>query len=386
MQKKQASLHLPLIIFCALLIGVVALSFLYPSQEVEEIGDPVIETVSVQNEIINVPPQISNPEIMQELQKEAGEMAELFEQHQLEEELFNNIFSIHTDLEPKKGAKVGINVVRVPQNIQKPLQTDILGIEGEPVKVAIIIDDMGISRKWSRKISELKGPLTLSYLPYAEDLQIQADYALTNNHHLMLHMPMQALGGKMEQTPGLLRSNSTQSEFMESFYKNLYSFEGFSGINNHMGSRLTRDRTKMNLVMQALKSENLYFIDSRTIHDSIAANAAEEGGVPYLIRDVFLDHEDTLDYARDALKKLERKALEDGVAIAIGHPKEATYMALKEWLPTLSEKNIQLVHAGDLIRQKYPQQEIISYRISPENKNLKTNSEVPRKAVQASLD
>ncbi len=332
------------------------MSLLSPkTEEDNNVGDPVIEKTRVTQE--------KNTQVRQSVR----ERAEAFQtypspsqQNQVEDyvDIFENEFSLFTDI-TEQPTSAGINVIRVVPD--QPIER----LSDTPVKVAIIIDDMGISRKWSRKMAELAGPLTLSYLPYAEDLQAQADYARQNQHHLMLHMPMQALGGKMENTPGLLRTNTTQTEFMDEFYANLSSFDGFAGVNNHMGSRLTRDRTKMNLVMQALKSENLYFIDSKTIHDSIAAEAAESGDVPYLVRDVFLDHEETIEYAREALQNLERQAVESGVAIAIGHPKEATYIALKEWLPTLAQKNIQLVHAGTLIKDKYPQVDITAY-IRPE--------------------
>ncbi len=365
MQKKQPSHILPLYIFCALLIFGLGASFLFEKNpQTDEAEREALQSVQ------DIPTQLKISHAVIDLKETHAPLIPEDD----ETEFFQNMFSVFTELDenddliittPKKGITVS--------HFSKKIEEDITPLPAPPLKTApltgaakviIIIDDMGISRKWSQKMAELEGPLTLAYLPYAEDLQAQADYASAHNHHLMLHMPMEALAGKMASTPGLLTTNTTQDEFLNQFYTNLNSFEGFAGINNHMGSRLTQDRTKMTLVMNALKKNNLYFIDSRTIHNSVAADIAEETQVPYLVRDVFLDHEETLEYARNALRNLEQKAIQNGAAIAIGHPKEMTYLALQEWLPTLKAKNIELVSAGALITQKYPQVQVQAYQVN----------------------
>ena len=68
-------------------------------------------------------------------------------------------------------------------------------------------------------------------------------------------------------------------------------------------------------------------------------------------RDVFLDHEDTPEFVASALKLLEDKARENGYAVAIGHPKDATIAALEAWIPTLADKGLQLAPISAVVRR-----------------------------------
>ena len=72
--------------------------------------------------------------------------------------------------------------------------------------------------------------------------------------------------------------------------------------------------------------------------------------MPFAERDVFLDHEETSEYTKSAFGELERIALENGQAIAIGHPKQITIDGLMAWQKTLSDKNIELVLLRDLVK------------------------------------
>ena len=217
--------------------------------------------------------------------------------------------------------------------------------------VTIIIDDMGVSLR-SRQVEALPGPLTLAYLPYAKNLPGRTQRALQNGHELMLHMPMEAMNGDLDGGPNVLRTTQNKADFIETLEWGLSSFDGFVGINNHMGSRLTDNKDAMRRLMDHLKGKNLFFVDSKTIGSSVAADTARRAGIPYAERDVFLDHEMTRDFVTKALQKLEHIARSKGHAIAIGHPHKETIAALKEWLPTLKDKGLTLVPASKVI--KYP--------------------------------
>ena len=90
------------------------------------------------------------------------------------------------------------------------------------------------------------------------------------------------------------------------------SFEGYVGINNHMGSKLTQNAEIMQWVMEELKPRDLIFVDSKTIPTSVAWEKAALSGLRYAERDVFLDHEETLEFSLKALKSIEYIALHKG--------------------------------------------------------------------------
>ena len=166
---------------------------------------------------------------------------------------------------------------------------------------------------------------------------------------------MEAVSGVMMDTPGLLKVGTSSNAFVEQLGMNLSRMHGYTGLNNHMGSLLTQDEGKMRLLMQELKEQGLYFIDSRTINTSVAADIAEAEGIPYLVRDVFLDHDPRPEAIMASLELAEKIAADKGLAIAIGHPKRETVEAIRKWAPTLKAKGYELVTIDQLIQEAYPE-------------------------------
>ncbi|WNJ98516.1 divergent polysaccharide deacetylase family protein [Thalassospiraceae bacterium LMO-JJ14] len=222
---------------------------------------------------------------------------------------------------------------------------------GKPA-IVIVIDDLGLDRRRARRMVALPGPLTLSFMSYAEDLQNQATQARKAGHELMLHVPMEPGSAKINPGPNVLLSGMPRDELLKNVTWNLEQMSGYVGINNHMGSRFTSDAGSMKIVVAALKERGYLFLDSVTSGQSVAHETARDGGIPFAVRNVFLDHEDDLEEIRTQLRHTEQIARKTGLAIAIGHPRDNTIEALKSWLPTLKEKGFQLVPISSVVRVK----------------------------------
>ena len=76
----------------------------------------------------------------------------------------------------------------------------------------------------------------------------------------------------------------------------------------------------MMLVEKELKSKGLFYIDSLTSGKSVGYKVAEEIGIPFNKRDVFLDNKQNDAYIMGQLEELKRKAIKHSSAIAICHP------------------------------------------------------------------
>ena len=215
--------------------------------------------------------------------------------------------------------------------------------------VVIIIDDMGVDRKRSAAISALPGPLTLSYLTYADDLAGQTKAARAHGHELMLHLPMEPINGKLDPGPNALTTGLSSAELERRIDWSLDRFSGYVGVNNHMGSRLTALPDAMHVLGLKLARRGLLFVDSRTAPDSVGAKTVRALGVPTLERNVFLDNDDTEEAVLDRLAEVERLAGTHAFAIAIGHPRDATLHALARWLPTVEAKRLVLVPVSTLL-------------------------------------
>jgi len=217
--------------------------------------------------------------------------------------------------------------------------------------VAVVIDDVGIDRPRSKRAWDLPGPLTMSFLPYAKDLREQARAARARGHELLLHLPMEPTG-RADPGPNALLVSLSDAELRQRTTAALDSFDGYVGVNNHMGSRFTTFRPGMETVLRQFKGRGLMFLDSRTTAQSVGDQLAQEMGVPSIVRHVFLDDDESLESVRRKLAETEAVARRQGFVVAIGHPHEATLQALGEWLPGLQAKGLALAPATAVLRKR----------------------------------
>jgi len=218
-------------------------------------------------------------------------------------------------------------------------------------QIAIVIDDLGLSEQASLVLADMQGPYTLAYLPYAENLLEQTARVKRAGHELLVHMPMQPKNNE-DPGPNALLTELPADEFERRIDWNLDRFEGFVGINNHMGSHMTEQAGLMVRLMVHLRRDGLLFLDSLTSPRSVAARAAIATGVPVVERDIFLDNERTMAAIMEQLTKTEVIARQRGYAIAIGHPYDVTLKALEFWQAGLATKNITLVPLSQIVTDR----------------------------------
>jgi len=223
-------------------------------------------------------------------------------------------------------------------------------LNGKPL-VAIVIDDVGIDRPRSKRAWELPGPLTISFLPYARDLREQAKAAHAHGNELMLHLPMEP-NGRADPGPDALLVSLGDNELRRRVTAALDSFDGYVGVNNHMGSRFTAFKPGMETTLRLFKARGLLFLDSRTTSQSVGDQLAQELGVPSVARHVFLDDDESIDAVRRKLAETEALARRQGFVVAIGHPHEATLQALSEWLPGLSARGLAQAPLSAALRKR----------------------------------
>lgn len=215
--------------------------------------------------------------------------------------------------------------------------------------VALVIDDLGLDRVRTARTAALPGPLTMSFMSYAPDVGVQAGAARQAGHEVLLHMPMEP-EGREDPGPGALLVGMSAADIRSRVAAALDRLPMAVGLNNHMGSRFTRDAQGLRPVFDELAARGLLFVDSRTSGGSLAAGLAIDMGLAAAARDVFLDNELDAGAVRKQLAELERMATRKGMAIAIGHPHDATLEALAAWIPTMNSRGLQLVPVSAIVR------------------------------------
>jgi uncharacterized protein len=215
--------------------------------------------------------------------------------------------------------------------------------------VSLIIDDLGNDRPAGLEAMELPGAVTYSFLPRTPFAARLAELAHVLDKEVMLHLPMESVDS-LPLGPGGLKPHLGHEAFVESVDRSIASIPHAAGVSNHMGSLLTRQRQPMTWLMQTIQQHSdLYFVDSRTTGASVAAQVAEDTGIPNATRDVFLDHEPSEAAVTAQFHRFLRRARLQGTALAIGHPYPATLAVLRKELPRLAEYGVRLVPVSALI-------------------------------------
>lgn len=243
--------------------------------------------------------------------------------------------------------------VKVKEELEKP--AIVTPPQEKPAKearprIAIIIDDLGNSKKIDDEVLSIDAPLTLAVLPLLPESKNIAETANSNGKEVILHLPMEPHDyPRANPGKGALFTSMDDIAILTQLYEDVNSVPGVKGVNNHMGSKFTEDGERMRIVLKQIRDSGLYFIDSKTSPKSRNGSMAREVGLKAASRDVFLDNEQNEDYIDGQIKELKSIARRRGFAIGIGHPHPATIAALKKAIPDI-EKEFEIVPASSLVK------------------------------------
>lgn len=235
---------------------------------------------------------------------------------------------------------------------QKPVAPALPAKPGKPAlpKVAIIIDDIGYDSEIVETFIRIDNALTLSLLPEGPASPEIAAQARNKGIETLLHLPMEP--GEYPDVnpgPGALLSEMTPDELIFRLEKNLGLLPDIKGVNNHMGSRMTKNPAQMYQIFSVLKRKGLFFVDSLTTPESLGESSARLFKIPFEKRDVFIDHIEDRDFIRGQMELLVRIAETNGTSVGIAHPHEMTCEVLAEMLPML-KKRVDFVPVSRLVQ------------------------------------
>lgn len=237
----------------------------------------------------------------------------------------------------------------------------------QPALIAIIIDDLGNQLAAGRRIIALPAPLTCAVMPHTTYGARLAREAHAAGKEVMLHLPMQPMEMERVAGPGEINLENSVLQLRRIVATDLRSVPHVVGVNNHMGSLITRHPGHMRWLMDALVAHgDLFFIDSVTTPASVAYTAALESGVPAARRHVFLDNDPSQEQIAAQFERLKREARARGYAIGIGHPYSNTLDFLEQALPALQadtqfrlvpvSRIVSMLENGELQRDVVPLQ------------------------------
>lgn len=244
----------------------------------------------------------------------------------------------------KTGGEKDEKPQKLAGSISEDKKSKIYSKLGAKPRLVIIIDDVAY-RHQVDAIKSVNLKLTPSFFPATSAHPETPVLARRFSFH-MIHLPMQALGGFKGAEIGTLTVNDDYEKIAKKLQSIKRDFPNLKYINNHTGSRFTSDATAMDRLMRAMRDENLIFVDSKTTSPTKVYGAAKKYSMPYIARDVFLDHDGSKAAVRKQLKYAVELAKKRSYAIAIGHPHKNTIEVLQESSKLLQE--VEVVYLKDL--------------------------------------
>lgn len=216
-------------------------------------------------------------------------------------------------------------------------------------KIAFVIDDAGYHKAYKNYVREIGVPMTYAVIPFTDCDKFMAKFLSENGAEVILHMPMASKRNSQNKEQYMLYPGMDKKEIRKNIEACLNQVPFVKGVNNHKGSAFTKDYQGMYEALKFIKSKDLYFLDSLTVRESAASQAAAALNMKIAVRDVFLDNEKNKVYIKRQIAQLAKIALKHGRAIGIGHYHKVTLASIYESIPDLQKKGIEFVFVSEII-------------------------------------
>jgi len=253
-------------------------------------------------------------------------------------------------IQPLGKQELGITIDSHPTHrlILKTMELAVPAPSPKGPKMVIVIDDIGENMSVLKGLLKLDFPVTLAVWPNATHTRESVKLIQKSQRDLIIHFPMEPRGYP-RYNPGddALFVSMTREQIEKRIAENIAQIPEAIGANNHMGSRFTANTSGMNVALAAFKKHGLFFLDSLTTGKSVGRTVAGKTGIPFYIRDIFIDNVKDVNAIVHQLRKAENVSLKKGYSIAIGHPYKETLAALRQWSKT-KKSSVVLIPLSEL--------------------------------------
>jgi len=225
--------------------------------------------------------------------------------------------------------------------------------QGTPA-IAIIIGGLGFNERITMQaIDELPPEVTLSFVPYTQNLQSYIDRARARGHEVMLELPMEPFDPEADDTgPQTLLASATAQQNITRLEQLLSRGTGYFGVTNYQGARFATSAQASQPVVQALRRRGLAFITSGIGQRTALSTEAQRAHLATTAADRIIDARREADAIDDQLLNLEALALQNQSAIGAGFAYPVTMEQVSRWARDLSARGYQLAPASAVLNAR----------------------------------
>jgi uncharacterized protein len=212
-------------------------------------------------------------------------------------------------------------------------------------RIALIVGGLGIgANATAEAIAKLPGSVTLSFVPYGNDVAALAGRAHAAGHEILLQVPMEPLDyPDNDPGPQTLLTTLAPQQNMDRLYWLMSRFQGYVGITNTMGARFTAAEPSFAPILRETAKRGLIFVDDGANPRSLAGRIAGANNLPFARADVVLDTVPTPAEIDRALGRLEMTARERGVAVGIASPLPVSIDHIAKWAKAAESRGLLLI-------------------------------------------
>lgn len=222
--------------------------------------------------------------------------------------------------------------------------------EGEP-RIAIVVGGLGLNAGVTeRAIDDLPPEISLSFAPYAKNLEFWTHKARQAGHEVLIELPMENYGANSEAlgAAALLTSRSEQ-ENLQRLEWLMARFGAYVAATNYLGGKFSADEEAISPVLAKLKAAGVGYIDDT----GAAQRSPGAQGLPMAtvsrIIPAAADNTDLRAVKRE-LAMLEQIAERDGMALGKTYAYAATIDEIVEWSKSLERKGFSAAPASAVLR------------------------------------
>ncbi|WP_375282547.1 divergent polysaccharide deacetylase family protein [Marinicauda pacifica] len=239
---------------------------------------------------------------------------------------------------------------------QRPDQAYAKAFDGDldAPTIAVVIGGLGLNRALTLEaIETLPGEVTLSFVPYARDLQAWVDRARADGHEVLIELPMEPFDyPNNDPGPHTLLSDASEAENTRRLDWLLSRAAGYTGVINYLGARLGADAEALGHVFSVLETRGLTVFHDGSGRRPALASAQEMSGAQLALVDRLVDANPEASAIDNRLLELEALSLQNGTALGLGSPYPSTIENLAAWANSLPARGYQLAPASFVARQR----------------------------------
>ena len=224
---------------------------------------------------------------------------------------------------------------------------------GNKPMIALMVGGLGLNvQTTNAAIDKLPPEVTLSFVPYAKDLQNWVKRARAAGHEVMLEIPMEPFDYPDNDTgPQTLLAFGKAEENAQKLNWLMGRAQGYFGVVNYQGAKFAASPAA-NPVLTALSGRGLAFVQDGSGSKSAFATAARSAQIPFAGADRVIDAQPADASIDQQLLTLEALALQNGSSFGAGFAYPLTVEKAAAWADGLAAKGYALAPASAIVKAR----------------------------------